>query len=148
MDTTKYRWEHRSALRERRWARRTGISTHDMILLIVNMAMLVLVVRIVFIFGMMNGMTIGGIGARANLSKDVTLPFASHATVGESFAQLKTIALATLIYWGLTSWLAMMSPAVSFVTKAFKATLGVMTLSLGLLAFLPEYAAGVIEALA
>ena len=54
-----YRWEARRAAKDRREKLTGGISTHDLVILAVIMAMLVIVLRTIFIFDGIQGMDVG-----------------------------------------------------------------------------------------
>ena len=139
-DKPLYRWETRHAAKERREMSSSAISTHDLVVLAVIMAMLVIVVRIIFIFGLVTGMEVGPFSAHPELLTTVNRPYADLTTVSESFYELKYISVILAIYWTLASWKSFRSKSVRLSTKLFKSTIGVSILILLVASFLPEHA--------
>jgi len=135
-----YRWEIRRAAKERREKNVGAISTHDLVILAVMMAMLVIVIRFIFIFGSVIGMQIGPFSVSQELLAVEDLPYAGIGSVTESFHELKYISSILAIYWALASWKSFASKSVSLSTKLFKATVGLSVLTLLAASFLPENA--------
>lgn len=136
-----YRWELRRAARDRREKLTGGISTHDLVILAVIMAMLVIVFRVIFIFGGVQGMEVGPfvMDIEATRPEDRS-PYANATAVTDSFHELKFISCALFGYWVLTSWKSFVSRSVSLSTKFFKATIGMMIILLLAASFFPDHA--------
>ena len=139
-DEPLYRWEIRRAAKDRKEKHAGAISTHDLVMLAVIMAMLVIVLRIIMIYGTVLGMEIGPFTPTSSLREWKSLPYANVKSVTESFNELKFISFALFIYWVTASWRCFASSSVSFSTKLFKAILGVTILVLCATSFFPDNA--------
>ncbi|MEP4053224.1 MAG: hypothetical protein ABJN22_13360 [Litorimonas sp.] len=139
-DKPVYRWDVRRAAKERREKNTGAISTHDLVMLTIIMAMLVIVLRFIFIFGGIAGMEIGPFSAHPELLTDVDRPYADIEAVTESFHELKYISAILAIYWALASWNSFKTKSVDLSTKLFKSSIGVSILVLLVASFLPEHA--------
>ena len=135
-----YRWETRRAAKSRRQDRVGAISTHDLIMLTIIMTMMVIVLRIIFIFGITQGMELGPFTSDPD-SLPNPLPYANLQSANESFHSLKYISAILLIYWTLVSWKSFVSKSVSLSTKIFKGLIGISILTLFAGSFMPENAA-------
>ena len=139
-DKPVYRWDIRRAAKIRREKHRGDISTHDLVILTVIMAMCVIVLRIIFIFGTVLGMQIGPFETYPDLHNYKAMPYANLSTVTESFEELKYVSLALFVYWVAASWRTLCSKSVTLSTVTFKLVLGISTLTLLGACFLPEHA--------
>ena len=139
-DKPVYRWVIRRAAKTRREKHRGAISTHDLVILTIIMAICVVVLRIIFIFGTVLGMQIGPFETHPDLHTYKAMPYANLATITESFKELKHVSLALFIYWVAASWRNFSSKSVSLSTVTFKLVLGISTLTLLGACFLPEHA--------
>lgn len=139
-DKPVYRWDVRRAGKERREKNTGAISTHDLVILAVIMAMLVIVLRIIFILGMVTGMEIGPFSAHSELLTNVDRPYAGITAVSESLHELKYISVILAIYWAFASWNSFTSKSVCLSTKLFKSTIGISILVLLVASFLPHHA--------
>jgi len=135
-----YRWDLRRAAKDRRQRVTGSISTHDLVILAVIMAMLVLVLRIIMIYGSVLGMEIGPFSPHNSLLVFESLPYANATAVTDSFHELKFISCALFVYWVLASWKSFVSRSVSLSTKFFKATIGMMIIFLLAASFFPDHA--------
>lgn len=139
-DRPLYRWEVRRLATARRFELDSQLSMADFILLTVIMAMLVIVIRIIFIFGGVQGMWIGPFHPTYQTLFWTDPHYANIHSVTESFHALKFISFWLFLYWVLTAWRSFASPHVSFGTKLFKGLIGMMIALLGIGSLLPEYA--------
>ena len=120
-----YRWEARRAAKERKRAQDRSVSTHDMILLAILFAMLLIVLRFVLIFGITQGMQIGPFITDISAMPYEPSPYVNMTSVNDSFETLSSISLALGAYWLAVSWKALSSSSVKFGTKLFKSLIGV-----------------------
>ena len=135
-----YRWEIRRAARTRRDSHIGSISTHDLVMLIVILAMHVLVLRIIMMYGAVLGMEIGPFITHEAFREDIDAPYANITAVTESFQKLKFISSGLFIYWMAASWVSLTSRTVKLSTKLFKLIIGVTCLVLLVASFLPDHA--------
>lgn len=139
-DKPLYRWEVRRAAKERRRSHGGSVSTHDLIIIAVIMAMLVIVLRFVFIFGSITGMQIGPITTDVATMAYEPSTYVNLTSVNDSFRHLSTISLALGVYWAIVSWPIFASRTVGIGTKLFKLLLGVTIILLWFGSKLPEHA--------
>ena len=139
-ETPTYRWEIRRAAKERRENFDESISSHDLVILAVIMAMLVIVIRIILIFGVTQGMEIGPFTPNDYTLNTEPSPYVNFPSVNESFHKLKYISAALFIYWFFASWHNLVSKTVSLSTKFFKGLLGISIIILLASSLFPEHA--------
>ena len=135
-----YRWEIRRDAKARKENFGGAISSHDLVILAVIIAMLVIVIRIILIFGVTQGMELGPFSTDIESMPYEPSPYVNLPSVNESFHQLKYISGALFLYWLIASWKSFSSKTVTLSTKLFKTILGVSIVVLFAGSFFPENA--------